>query len=68
MFNLAFSIGSFIGPIVSGQALQGLGVENGFYTLVGISEGFFLMCIPMVIWKFPKPVKRKDKESATIIE
>lgn len=65
MFNFAFSIGSFVGPIVSGQALQGLGVENGFYTLVGISEAFFLMCIPMVLWKFPKPTKRVKNDTTT---
>lgn len=59
MFNIAFSIGSFVGPIASGQLLQGLGIENGFYAVVGISEAFFLFCIPMILWKFPKPSKSR---------
>jgi hypothetical protein len=58
MFNIAFSLGSFVGPIASGQLLQGMGIKNGFYTVVAISEVFFLLSIPMVIWKFPKPSKR----------
>lgn len=65
MFNIAFSLGSFVGPIASGQLLQRMGIENGFYTVVAISELFFLLCIPMVIWKFPKP-SQKAKAAAEV--
>jgi MFS family permease len=66
MFNIAFSLGSFVGPIASGQLLQGLGIENGFYTLVGIAEGCFLLCIPLVIWQFPKKKRKEDQQTGVV--
>lgn len=67
MFNIAFSLGSFVGPIASGQLLQGMGIENGFYTVVGISEAFFLLCIPMILWKFPKHSARNKAATTPAI-
>lgn len=62
MFNISFSVGSFLGPIASGQLLQGLGITNGWYAMVGITELCYLICIPLVLWKYPS---RKAATQAT---
>ena len=45
MFNMAYSVGSFVGPLVAGQALGHLGTQNGWFLMIGLVCGCYLACI-----------------------
>jgi MFS family permease len=65
-FNLSFSVGAFIGPLIAGNVLEGLGIEKGWYTVVGISVLFFLIPVPFVWWAYPawrNPFSKKQEAS-----
>ena len=49
LFNISFSLGAFIGPIIAGQVLGHLGIEKGWYTMIGVSVAFYLICIPGIL-------------------
>lgn len=55
LFNMAYSVGSFIGPIVAGQALEALGTKNGWFVMVGLVCGSYLLCIPGAFLKLSGP-------------
>ena len=71
-FNLSFSVGAFIGPLIAGNVLEGLGIERGWYTVVGISVLFFLIPVPVVWYTYPawkNPfIKRETDEKTGVAE
>ncbi|BGO97902.1 hypothetical protein RTBOTA2_001392 [Rhodotorula toruloides] len=48
-FNLAFSLGSFVGPIIGGELMSGLSTRNGFVAIVVIGAGLVALCTPFVL-------------------
>lgn len=65
IFNLAFSIGALVGPIVAGQILSGLGVERGWVALTILSAGLTAVFIPPVLLYVGGPLRlgRRKKEA-----
>ncbi|BGP24065.1 hypothetical protein JCM10295v2_002966 [Rhodotorula toruloides] len=49
IFNLAFSIGALVGPIIAGQILSGLGVRKGWVALTVLSSGLSAVFVPPVL-------------------
>ncbi|GAA6018444.1 hypothetical protein JCM11491_007000 [Sporobolomyces phaffii] len=55
-FNMAFSIGSFIGPIIAGQILAHTTVSTSWTILTVMSAGLSALCLPgILIWVGGKP-------------
>ncbi|GAA5863358.1 hypothetical protein JCM3774_005264 [Rhodotorula dairenensis] len=51
LFNLAFSVGSLIGPIVGGQIVSGVGILRGWTAICILSAGLTAMILPaIVVW------------------
>lgn len=51
LFNLAFSVGSLIGPIVGGQIISGVGILRGWTAICILSAGLTVVILPaIVIW------------------
>ncbi|KAJ8295615.1 putative MFS-type transporter C18.02 [Rhodotorula toruloides] len=48
-FNLAFSLGSFVGPIIGGELMSGLSTRDGFVAIVVIGAGLVALCTPFVL-------------------
>ncbi|BGP30281.1 hypothetical protein JCM10296v2_002035 [Rhodotorula toruloides] len=48
-FNLAFSLGSLVGPIIGGELMSGLSTRNGFVAIVVIGAGLVALCTPFVL-------------------
>ncbi|GAA99059.1 uncharacterized protein L969DRAFT_74093 [Mixia osmundae IAM 14324] len=46
LFNIAFALGTLIGPILAGQLLQHLQIELGFDAMVIITCGLFCLLLP----------------------
>ncbi|GAA5956568.1 hypothetical protein JCM3765_003486 [Sporobolomyces pararoseus] len=63
MFNMAFSIGSLVGPIVAGQILSNTTIPKAWTILTILSAGLSSLCLPGIfIWVGGKPkfmMKRK---------
>ncbi|BGP54868.1 hypothetical protein JCM8202_003377 [Rhodotorula sphaerocarpa] len=51
LFNLAFSVGSLLGPIVGGQLISHTGIETGWIAITSLSAGLTFVLLPaIVIW------------------
>ncbi|GEM11684.1 MFS transporter [Rhodotorula toruloides] len=49
LFNLAFSLGSFIGPICGGQIMHSMSARNGFVTVTLIGTALVALAAPLVL-------------------
>ncbi|KAJ8294725.1 putative MFS-type transporter C18.02 [Rhodotorula toruloides] len=58
IFNLAFSIGALVGPIIAGQILSGLGVRKGWVALTVLSAGLSAVFVPPVLAFVGGPLRR----------
>lgn len=67
IFNLAFSIGALVGPIIAGQILSGLGVRKGWVALTVLSAGLSAVFVPPVLVYVGGPLKlgrgKKDAQA-----
>jgi len=58
LFNLSYSIGAFIGPIIAGQVLDAIGTQRGWWTLAGLGAGLSAVLLaPIAIW-LGGPIRR----------
>lgn len=48
LFNLFFTLGCLIGPIISGQVLHAVGREVGWQVMVGLICVLFFFCVPVI--------------------
>ena len=46
VYNMAFSLAAFVGPIVAGQILQRAGIAPGFKIQIGLTAAMSLGCAP----------------------
>lgn len=46
-------MGALIGPIIAGNVLEALGIERGWYTVVGVAVAFFLLPLPVIWYAYP---------------
>lgn len=53
-----------VGPIIAGQVLESLGIEKGWYTMLGVTIGCYVVCIPGIILKYSAH-KLDDKQVTT---
>lgn len=63
-FNMAFSVGSFVGPIAAGNILSGTTTGTAWTILTILSAGLSALCLPGIfIWVGGKPswLERKGK-------
>lgn len=61
LFNLSYSIGAFIGPIIAGQVLDALGTQRGWWLLAGLGAGLSaVLLLPIAIW-LGGPIKGREK-------
>ncbi|BGP15368.1 hypothetical protein JCM10213v2_003336 [Rhodosporidiobolus nylandii] len=49
MFNLAFSVGSFVGPIVSGQIVSAVRINKGWIIMASLAAGLSGISAPAVL-------------------
>ncbi|GAA5976189.1 hypothetical protein JCM11641_001076 [Rhodosporidiobolus odoratus] len=49
MFNLAFSIGSFVGPIIGGQILAAVSTRKAWAIIASIAAGLTALALPLVV-------------------
>ncbi|GAA5859798.1 hypothetical protein JCM8547_007033 [Rhodosporidiobolus lusitaniae] len=49
MFNMSFSIGSFIGPIVGGQIINAVQIRTGWLALAIMATGLTALTLPLVV-------------------
>ncbi|KAK4048805.1 hypothetical protein OIV83_004571 [Microbotryomycetes sp. JL201] len=63
-FNLAYSLGAFIGPIMVGQVLQKLGVERGWMVMCIVIPAFTAVVLPLAILYIGGPLKIRGKSFA----
>ena len=62
VFNLAYSIGTFVGPNIGGQVLDAIGTRRGWYVLAGLGAGLSAApLVPIAIW-MGGPVGRRKEE------
>lgn len=61
IFNLAYSIGAFIGPIIAGQLIQTLQIRRGWVAICIISSGLSILLTPAVIFFVGGPLRSGKK-------
>ncbi|GAA5989368.1 hypothetical protein JCM5350_005690 [Sporobolomyces pararoseus] len=68
MFNMAFSIGSLVGPIVAGQILSNTSIPRAWTILTILSAGLSSLCLPGIfIWVGGKPrFMQKEKTTSQV--
>ncbi|KAK4052951.1 hypothetical protein OIO90_004075 [Microbotryomycetes sp. JL221] len=59
-FNLAYSLGAFIGPIMVGQVLEKLGVERGWMVMCIALPAFTAVCLPFAVLYIGGPLKLRS--------
>ncbi|KAM0792095.1 hypothetical protein ACM66B_004799 [Microbotryomycetes sp. NB124-2] len=60
-FNLAYSCGAFIGPIMVGQVLQKVGVERGWMIMCIVIPAFTAVVLPLAVMYIGGPLKVRGK-------
>ncbi|KAI5475475.1 MFS multidrug transporter [Pseudohyphozyma bogoriensis] len=68
MFNMAFSLGAFIGPIIAGQVINALEIRRGWILLCALSSGLSAVLLPPAIVWLGGPLKRGKKDEVTTEE
>lgn len=67
MFNMCYSIGAFIGPIVGGQLIEALGIRKGWIALCALTSGLSIALLPAVVLYLGGDLKR-NRQKKTLEE
>ncbi|GAA5986337.1 hypothetical protein JCM10908_003709 [Rhodotorula pacifica] len=66
LFNLAFSVGSLIGPIVGGQIISKIGILKGWTAIAILSSALTLLLLPPITIWVGGPLAWRRKDSSNI--
>ncbi|KAK4704865.1 hypothetical protein P7C70_g1339, partial [Phenoliferia sp. Uapishka_3] len=67
-FNMMYSVGAFIGPIIAGNLIEGLGIRKGWIVMCCLSSGLAIMCWPLVVLHLGGPLKGRQNRVESDVE
>ncbi|KAL8286762.1 hypothetical protein RQP46_004290 [Phenoliferia psychrophenolica] len=65
-FNMCYSIGAFVGPLMAGQLIEGLEIRKGWIVMCCLSSGLSVLILPVLVLYLGGPLKwraRKEEDA-----